>query len=100
MELRGITIPYAKKKARNLRKREKDLQKRLNELDQLICDSVDSAQVNHLEAEFFQLKHELCFIYENKGKGSIVRSKTKWTEQGEKPIKYFLNLERRNYNRP
>jgi len=98
MELRGITIPYAKNKARNLRKREKDLQKRLNELDQLICDSVDSAQVNHLEAEFFQLKHELCFIYENKGKGSIVRSKTKWTEQGEKPTKYFLNLERRNYN--
>ena len=51
-----------------------------------------------MEAEYFQLKHELCLIYENKGKGSIVRSKTKWTEQGEKPTKYFFNLERRNYN--
>ena len=47
---------------------------------------------------YFQLKQELCLIYENKGKGSIVRSKTKWTEQGEKPTKYFFNLERRNYN--
>ena len=44
------------------------------------------------------MKHELCLIYENKGNGSIVRSKTKWTEQGEKPTKYFFNLERRNYN--
>ena len=98
MELRGLTIPYAKNKAKNLRKKEKDLQTRLSNLDQLISNSVDSAQVNYLEVEYFQLKQELCLIYENKGKGSIVRSKTKWTEQGEKPTKYFFNLERRNYN--
>ena len=98
LELRGLTIPYAKNKAKNLRKKEKDLQTRLSNLDQLISNSVDSAQVNYLEVEYFQLKQELCLIYENKGKGSIVRSKTKWTEQGEKPTKYFFNLERRNYN--
>ena len=98
MELRGLTIPYAKNKAKNLRRKEKDLQKRLSDLDQLISNSVDSAQVNSSQAEYFQLKHELCLIYENKGKGSIARSKTKWTEHGEKPTKYFFNLERRNYN--
>ena len=98
MELRGLTIPYAKKKAKNLHRKEKDLQKRLSNLDQLISNSVDSAQVNSLQAEYLQLKHELCLIYENKGKSSIVRSKTKWTEQGEKPTKYFFNLERGNYN--
>ena len=98
MELRGLTIPYAKNKAKNIRKKEKDLQKRLSDLDLLFSNSIDSAQVNHLEAEYFQLKHDLCLIYENKGKGSIVRSKTKWIEQGEKPTKYFLNLEKRNYN--
>ena len=31
-------------------------------------------------------------------KGSIVRSKTRWIEQGEKPTKYFFNLEKPNYN--
>ena len=98
LELRGLTIPYAKNKAKNLRKKEKDLQTRLSNLDQLISNSVDSAQVNYLEVVYFQLKQELCLIYENKGKGSIVRSKTKWTEQGEKPTKYFFDLERRNYN--
>ena len=82
MELRGLTIPYAKNKAKNLRRKEKDLQKRLSDLDQLIPNNADSAQVNYLEAEYFQVKHELCLIYENRGKGAIVRSKTKWTKQG------------------
>ena len=26
-------------------------------------------------------------------------SKTRWTEKGEKPTKYFFNLEKRNYDR-
>ena len=73
IELRGLTIPYAKNKAKNLRRKEKDLQKRLSALDQLISNNADSAQVNSLEAEYFQLKHELCLIYENREKGSIVR---------------------------
>jgi len=45
------------------------------------------------------LKQVLCLIYENRGKGLIVRSKTRWIEQGEKPTKYFFNLEKRNYNK-
>ena len=86
------------KTRRKISVEKKRIFKRLSDLDQLISNGVDSAQVNYLEAEYFQLKHELCLIYENKGNGSIVRSKTKWTEQGEKPTKYFFNLERRNYN--
>ena len=62
LELRGLTIPYAKNKAKNLRKKEKDLQTRLSNLGQLISSSVDSAQVNYLEVVYFQLKQELCLI--------------------------------------
>ena len=51
-----------------------------------------------MKAEYNQLKQELSFIYENEGKGSIFRSKARWIEQGEKPTKYFFNLEKRNYN--
>lgn len=29
--------------------------------------------------------------------GSIIRSKIKWTEHGEKNSSFFLNLEKRNY---
>ena len=92
MELRGLTIPYAKNKAKKPRRKENDLQKRLSDLDQLISNAsgVDSARANYLEAEYNQWKQELCLIYENKGKDSIVRSKTRWIEQGEKPTKYFF----------
>ena len=100
MKLRGLTIPYAKNKAKNIRRKARDLQKRLSDLDQLIssANGVDSPRTSYLEAEHSQLKQELCLIYENRGKGSIVRSKTRWMEQGEKPTKYFFNLEKRNYN--
>ena len=30
-------------------------------------------------------------------KGIITRARMKWIEDGEKPTKYFLNLEKRNY---
>ena len=73
---------------------------RLSDLDQLVssASSADSQQTNCLEVEQNQLTQELCLIYENRAKGSIVRSKTRWIEQGEKPTKYFFNLEKRNYN--
>ena len=29
----------------------------------------------------------------------MFRSKWRWVEQGERPTKYFFNLERRNYNK-
>jgi len=29
----------------------------------------------------------------------MFRSKCRWIENGEKPTKYFYNLEKRNYNR-
>ena len=33
-----------------------------------------------------------------KVEGTILRSKVKWVEMGEKNTKYFINLEKRNYN--
>ena len=39
MELRGLTIPYAKTKAKNIRRKEREIQKRLSDLDQLISSA-------------------------------------------------------------
>jgi len=53
MELRGLTFPYAKNKANNIRRKERDLQKRLNDLNQHISSAsgVDTSRANYLEAE-------------------------------------------------
>ena len=52
-----------------------------------------------LKNEYKALKTELHSIYDHKGKAAMFRSKCRWIEKGEKPTKYFFNLEKRNYNR-
>lgn len=44
-----------------------------------------------------ELKKELEKIRIEKLKGSMIRSKAKWIDEGEKPTEYFCNLEKRNY---
>ena len=72
----------------------------MEELDSLMSSLANMDYIIHqLKAEYTTLKEDLCLICENKAKGAIIRSKTKWIEQGEKPTKYFFNLEKRNYHR-
>ena len=42
-------------------------------------------------------KKQLEEIRQYKLQGAIVRAKCKWATEGEKPTKYFLNLENGNY---
>ena len=45
--------------------------------------------------KLYRLRSELNKIAEYRTKGAIIRSRTRWHEQGEKSTKNFLNLERR-----
>ena len=45
------------------------------------------------------LKKELQELYEAKGEAAKFRAKCAWLEKGERPTKYFFNLEKRNYNK-
>ena len=69
----------------------------IEELDSKICNDVCLDE--HILAEYEKLKNEPQGIYEAKGKGAIFRSKARWVEKGEKPTKYFFNLEKRNYEK-
>lgn len=42
-------------------------------------------------------KKELESIRKEKLLGHMIRSRARWIEEGEKPSKYFCNLESRNY---
>ena len=54
-------------------------------------------QTSDLEEEINKQKLELEKIIEDRTKGAILRSKTKWYYEGEKNTKYFLNLKKRHY---
>ena len=99
MEIRGLTIAYSKNKAKRQRKRESDVQIRLEELEKRISESTNADFINKALNEKEILKQQLLLFYEEKANGLMLRSKTRWTEKGEKPTKYFFNLEKRNYSR-
>ena len=96
MEIRSLTIKFSKQKNIRVRQREREVQESLNLLDNRLCDfGIDSIDLDN----YTKLKEELEEIYKIKGERSIFRCKVRWNEQGEKPTKYFLNFEKRNYNR-
>ena len=97
MEIRKITISFAARKAKEFRKQESDLQKRLDVIDKSISNSCDNQNIEDKLKEFDKLKNEFNRLYEIKGKGAIFRSKARWVEYGEKPTKYFFNMEKKSY---
>ena len=99
LELRGLIIRYAKRKARKSRDYLKSLEQRLAETEALINNSTEGD--GNLETKLTlqeQLKIELQYLYEKRGEGAMFRSKLRWTEQGEKPTRYFFNMEAKNVN--
>ena len=97
MEMRSMTIAYSKKKRFNLRNRETVIQRKLEELDEEICNNQNLD--DDILTEYQNLKKELTEIYHTKRKEAMFRSKVRWIENGEKPTKYFFNLEKRNYEK-
>ena len=67
MEIRGITIPLSKNKAKQSHQKERDIQ---NRLQVLVLTQTIKNEIN----EYNNLKEEIDLIYQKKGKGSIIRS--------------------------
>ena len=99
MEIRNATILYTKYKAKISRDRAEEIRRQLEQLDDTICNNFFSPDINQLLLNYDNLKSELQSLYENKGKQAMFRAKCRWVEQGERPTKYFFNLEKRNYNK-
>ena len=85
MEIRRNTISYAKRKAKNMVLREEELQKRMEELDQIICNSNDLQNIEDTLNEYDALKTKVNTMYEQKGKAAMFHSKCRWIEEGERP---------------
>jgi len=98
MEIQSLTIPYAKNKAKNVRTLEKQLESCIESLENKMNENPDDG-TDAEQQEYEHLKTELSRIYEERADGAIIRSKMRWIEHGEKPTKYFFNMERRNYNK-
>ena len=89
LNIRSVSIAFSSA----LKKKEND---RTNSLNLIIEELEKSDPVANYE-EIIKLKLELQELRENKLKGALLRSKARWVEKGEKPSKFFCNLENRNF---
>ena len=96
MEIRSFTVQYSKRKARSEKDKENQLLIKLNDLQEKLCSSRNDL---NLLNEYYTLKTKLEKLSNKKIKGTILRSKARWYENGEKNSKYFLHLEKRNFLR-
>ena len=90
--IRMASIRFSKEKARKRRHEESLLIEKIASLEHELFH-LDSAGTR---ARLCEARNELLLYYDHKLRGTIVRSRARWVEQGEKNTSYFLNLEKRN----
>ena len=88
MEIRGECIRFASQLNKKDRIRENEIEEKLIQLhDNNVSIS------NEIET----LENELKNIREKRMEGTLIRSRARWIQDGEKPTRYFCNLENRNF---
>ena len=94
MEIRAFTIAFSKKKAKRKRDEESIL---LSEMMRLQTNlDLQASYSDSLKTELERIKSKFSKIAGIKTRGTIVRSRARWYEHGERNSKYFYNLEKRN----
>ena len=95
MMIRGETIKFSKQKARQKRTAEARLETDIVKAEEKLTESSQQEDLEELE----RLKKELEELRRPMIDGLIVRSRVAWHEQGERSTKYFLTLEKKNYQK-
>jgi len=95
VQLRGKIISYASKIKRKNNQRESAIENKIKNLDEKI--KLDPRNSRSCLEDMEQLNVELEEIRNKKIQGTMIRSKARWYELGEKPTSYFSNLENRNH---
>ena len=97
MKVRDVFIKYGTTEKRNLRKEQEEIEISITTLEeQLTHSDVNDKQKKQIWCDIEGKKRELERIIEYQTKGAILRSKSRWYNEGEKNTKYFLNLEKRH----
>ena len=85
MLVRNNLIPMGKQMKRKQNSEKRNVKRSLKE---------EHPKNNNNAVKILQLKQRLKEIEENEMIGAAIRSRTEWREEGEKPTKFFFNLEK------
>ena len=94
--IRGNTIKYSSSEKKQQLKEERKLEQEIkileNEANRNFLNMIEEA-LHTLETK----KSILNDIQKEKIEGTMLRSRSRYEDLGEKPTQYFFNLEKRNY---
>ena len=93
IKIKEFTIAYCTKKQRIKKNLIKDIEQKLEHKEQ---ELIDSNFNQNIKIEKDNLADTLHNIVEKQNEGAKIRSRARWIEEGEKPTKYFFNLEKKN----
>ena len=99
LKVRESSIRYVKRKKTLMKNQEAKLENEITQLTKVLETENTSSHVKSKASESLDnKKRQFENINEYKRKGTIIRSKARWYNEGEKTNnKYFLNLEKRHY---
>ena len=96
MMIRGETIKYSSYKKKNNEKEEKQLENEIQLLEQSVMNNLNEASADDIKT-LEDKRNLLVELRKVKIEGTILRSRCRYEDLGEKPSSYFLKLENRNY---
>ncbi len=94
--IRNESIKFSSLKKKQQIKREKEINKTIEDLENKIINSSDIIVKQEATDKLIKAKQELTTIIDHKIRGIIIRAKAESVEFNEKNSKYFSNLEKKN----
>ena len=100
MQIRSSSLKYAREKKAKIKSKENTLESDISSLrkkleEENLSDAVKGEIYKELDIKTLQLEK----IAQYQTRGAILRSKARWYNEGEKNTKYFLNMQKRHFNK-
>ena len=94
--IRGETIKYSSYKKKQITEQEVTLEREIKQLEEQVQNNLKDISMDEILL-LNDKKEKLEEIRKIKMDGVMLRSRCRYEDLGEKPTKYFLNLQNRNY---
>ena len=95
---RAISIRYAKQLKAKQKRTEKTLETEILMLERKLENNLSEFEKSEIRTKLEIKKQSLKQWINYKTQGSIIRSRTRWYNEGERNTKYFFDLEKSHFN--
>ena len=96
LAIRGTTLQYSARKKKAKKNLMQVTERKIVQI-QRTQKNLPTSLLESTEAQIYKLKQDLNALLSEQAMGSVIRSRSNWEFAADRPSRYFLNLEKRNY---